>query len=222
MSYGIDSDIFGLGQPVQSVSKSGPNPSEAQAQDENGDVAASTIYDTSAGDAVSVTYAGSIGDTAGAIDLSGIKGGKVINGYVVTGMGVTTSNTDYPQIVISGQKTSTVDGDIAKYTHGITLNAGKGAQAFGATAGGTSRLTGSSASFAVQVARVMDSTGEEAAIDVYGGRVDATNTLVGVTGAPSATADTGFTLLGGPSEEESNTGYATGTVNLFKNITADT
>jgi hypothetical protein len=228
MAFGITTDYFGfadtsLGIAANSASNAGLQASEAQAMDSNGDVVASTIHDTGYGQAVSVDYvcgkASSIDfyDTATSKDF---RGGKVINGYVITSISVSTSNTEQATVTISGQKTIAADSEVAKYDPGFTFTGGKGAQSIGYSTDTNTRLTGSSASFSVQTSRAMDSTNEELALDVYGGRLEVTHDLVGVTAAPGGAADTGFTLLTGPGESESNTEYGTGSAMVFKNISA--
>lgn len=228
MSFGIDSDILGfgdtsLGIAINSVSNPGRTATEAQAQDSNGDVVASTLHDTGTGQQISLSYVCGKSSTVDFYDTTTAKdfrGGKVINGYVITGISATTSNTAPATVQITAQKTNAADSEVDKYDPGFTFTGGKGAQGIGFTKDSVSRLTGSSASFSVQISRAMDSANEELALDVYGGRLDVTHNLVGVTGAPGGTADTGYTLLTGPSKEESNTEYATGTAVVFKNISA--
>ena len=53
---------------------------------------------------------------------------------------------------------------------------------------------------------------------VYGGRVEATNDYVGCSGNPGASADTGWAVSSGGSDERENTGYATGSITVFKNL----
>lgn len=226
MSYGIDSDILGFADTtnrisLQSVNNPVKTASEATAQDSNGDVVATTLYDTSAGHQISLNYKAYkdtvilFYDTTSGTDF---RGGKVINGYVITGLAVSTSNTDFTDITFTAQKTAAVDGDVEKYNWSFTVTGGKGAQPVGFSSDTVTRVTGSSVNCSVQVARGMDSTGEELDLQVYNGRIEATNDLVGVTGAPGGSADTGFTLVSGPAKVEGNTAYATGSAVVFKNI----
>jgi hypothetical protein len=228
MSFGIDSDILGFSDTTNSISlQSVTNPvkeaSEAQAMDSNGDVAASTLYDTGAGHSITLNYV--LGkdttvllyDTTTSVD---VRGGKVVNGYVITGVSATTSNTDFAKISLTAQKTNAVDGDVAKYVWGFTVTGGKGAVPYGFSSDTATRVTGSSVTGSLSVARAMDSTGEELCADVSTGRLEASNDLVGVTGAPGGSADTGWTLISGSSKSEGNTAYATGSATVFKNITA--
>jgi len=228
MSYGIDSDLLGfadtsLGISLQSVSNPVKTPGEAKAADSNGDVVAETLYDTAYGHQITCNY---VCAKASAIDFydtttaKDFRGGKVINGYVVTGISVTTANNAHATVSLTAQKTISTDTQIDKYDPSITFTGGKGARSIGFGVDSLSRLTGTSANFGVQVSRSLDSAGAELAVDVYEGRLDATHTLVGVTGAPGGTADTGYTLLSGPSKDESNTEYATGSAVVFKNISA--
>lgn len=229
MSYGITSDILGFaaqfpGVALQSVTNPVRSPSEAKAMDSNSDVVAETLYDTTNGQQRTVSYVAGLNEaidfyTVDTVTTRDYRLGKVINGHVITGIAINTANSDFATIQMTCQKTGTADSNVSKYATGITFNGGKGARKFGFTVDAATRLTGSSVAAGVSVARSMDSTGEELAIDVSEGRIDATHNLVGVTGVPAGTADTGWTLLNGPSVDESNTEYETGTAVVFKNLT---
>lgn len=226
MSYGITSDILGFaaeftGVTLQGVTNPVRSPSEAKAMDSNGDVVEETLYDTTNGQQRTLNYTAAVNETIDFYDtLAGrdFRLGKVIGGYVITGKSISTSNTDFAGIQFTVQKTASADSEVSKYNDGLTFNGGKGARKFGFTVDTVTRLTGSSVSAGVSVARTLDSAGEEKAIDVSEGRIDATHNLTGVTGVCGGSADTGWTLLGGPSNDESNTGYETGSAVVFQNI----
>jgi hypothetical protein len=235
MSYGMDSDILGFsdtatGISLQSVSDPTMEASEAQAEDSNGDVVAETLYDTDAGHSVSCEYKCyknlllSTSDTSGgtATGLSLIVG-TVVNGYVITGFDISTGNKEFPGITVNAQKTNASDSDVAKYTVDQTFYGRKQAQAFGFAVDTNSRLIGSTLTVSGDIGdRVLDSTGSELALDLNTGRMEGSHDIQGVTGAPGGAADTGWSLLNGPSEDESNTEYASGSATVFQNLTQDT
>ena len=228
MSYGITTDILGFaaefpGVTLQGVTDPVRSPSEAKANDSNGDVVAETLFDTTNGQQRTVSYKATANETIDfyTVDTGTSRDyrlGKVIGGYVITGKSISTTNTDFADIQFTIQKTASLDTAVSKYNTGITFNGGKGARKFGFTKDTATRLTGSSVSAQVGVARSLDSLGQEKAIDVSEGRIDATHNLTGVTGVCGGAADTGWTLLGGPSNDETNTGYETGSAVVFKNI----
>ena len=223
MSYGADTDYWGFADTnvkLQSSSKE-PAKSEAQCVDSNGDVSASTTYNEvitysctykTCNDTAYVLY-----DTTTAVDF---RLGKVISGKVITGIDVGTTNTDRPELTITGRSCSTADGSVQKYDPSDLEIAGtRKATPIGASADTNTRVTGSSASASVSVQELLDSQGAFACLDVYGGRVEASNDLAGCAGAVGASADTGWTLISGPSESQENTAYSTGAISVFKNLT---
>ena len=230
MSYGITTDIIGfadtaLGISLQGVKNPVRSPSEAKAMDSNGDVVAETVYDTGYGQGITLDYVCAKASEIKFYDTLTVKdfrGGKVVGGYVINGITVTTSNSDFAKVSISAAKTIATDTDVAKYDWGTGANftGGKGAKKFGFATDTATRLTGSTLTAKVSSARAQDSTGEELCVDVGEGRIDASHTLVGVTGVPGGAADTGWTLLGGPSNDESNTDYESGSAVVFQNISA--
>jgi len=229
MSFGVDTDIWGFGDTaaggsvkIQAVTPADSSATEAQCEDSKGDVSESTMHDTTS--SVSASYASCSDtafvfyDTTAGIDF---RLGKVIGGHVITGIEVTTSNKERPKCTISGESTNSADSDVAKYDPSDLEIAGtRKATAIGATVDTNSKLTGSSATASVSVSKELDSDGNEACKDVYGGRVEASNDFVGCGGAPGADADTGWTKSAGPSESQENTSYATGSISVFKNLAA--
>ena len=223
MSYGADTDFFGFGDTNVKLQGStlSPSRSEAQAVDSNGDVAASTMYDSvsektsryrSVSDTALVFY-----DTTAGVDF---RLGKVINAIVITSIEVGTSNTERPEITISGRNAgSTSDANVRKFDPSDLAIAGtRKATPIGVTKDTVTRVTGSRGTAQVDISPVLDSVEVLADIDVHGGRVEASNDLVGVTGDPDAAVDTGWTKSAGVSEEKGNTEYGTGSITVFKNL----
>jgi len=226
MSYGVATDPWSFADTKNQIQSSSEEPSvggEAQCLDSNGDVSASTVYDT-ANKTVSATYqrcgTGNIVfyDTASGSDF---RLGKVIGGNVITSIEVGTSNTERPTITISGEFAHGVaDTTMEKYDPSdLEISGDRKATAIGATADTNTKVTGSSATASVSVAKVADSQGATACMNVYGGRVEATTDLVGCAGAPGASKDTGWEKSAGTSGNEENTAYETGAITVFKNLT---
>jgi len=224
MSFGVDTDIWGFGDTnvkIQSTTPKDSSASEAQCEDSNGDVSESTMHDSQS--SVSATYQ-SCSDTAfvfyDTTTVVDFRLGKVIGGKVITSIETGTDSKSRPTVTISGESCSSADSEVAKYDPSDIAVAGtRKATAIGATVDSNSKLTSSSGSASVSTAKVLDSDGNEACKDVYGGRIEASNDFSGCGGAPGASADTGWTKSAGASENQENTGYATGSISVFKNLT---
>ena len=227
MSHGADTDYFGLADTnvkLQSSSKT-PAYSEGQAIDSNGDINASTIYDSAmveysstyrmASDTALVLF-----DTTTAVDH---RLGKVASNIVLTTIDVGTSPDNRPEITMSGQACATADSLVEKYDPSdLEISGARKATPIGMSADTNSKVTGASASASVEIGRILDSLGAIANVDVWGGRIEATNDFVGVGDNPGAAADTGWTLLTPVSIDQANEEYGTGSGTVFKNITRDT
>jgi len=223
MSFGADTDFWGFADTnieLQGSTES-PSRSEANAADSNGDIAASTMYDSvsefstrykSVSDTALVFY-----DTASAIDF---RIGKVIGAKVITSIEVSTQNTERPDITISGRNAGSVaDTSIRKFDPSDLAIAGtRKATPIGASADTATKVTGARGTASADLSAVLDSVGVLSDLDVHGGRVEASTDLVGVSGDPGASADTGWTMSAGPSEEKGNTEYGTGSITVFKNL----
>ena len=223
MSFGADTDPWGFADTHVKLQSATPNDSsatEAQCEDSNGDVSESTMHDTI--NSITATYrschdtAFVFYDTTSAIDF---RPGKVIGGKLITGIEVSTNNKERPTATISGESTTAADTAVAKYDPSdLEISGERKATAIGATVDTNSKLTGSSASLSVTVAKTLDSQGNEACKDVHGGRVEATNDFMGCAGDPGASEDTGWTKSAGPSNAQENTSYASGSITVFKNL----
>lgn len=230
MSFGIDTDVLGLtahgthgtGWKLQGPFSHDPSPSEATAEDSNGDVAAATMYDT-ANITRSATYVRvkdstiALYDTTTAIDF---RVGAVKSGYVITGLSLATSNTERPKLTITTQKTAETDGNVNKYNvTELHVSGSRKATAKGFTVAANNKLNSSTLAVTGQVARELDSQGAEVTADVYGAQFEGQGDFVGVSADPSATADTGYRVVAGPSYSKENTGYATGSITVRKSLT---
>lgn len=133
-----------------------------------------------------------------------------------------TSNTARPLLTVTSEQFFGTDtANQPTYTPPFTgIARTKTAQAIGFALTGTTALTGSRASLTCQIEHVKDSLGEYAATDVYGAVAEVSGDMSICTGTPGATADTANSwALSQPVDlTTNNEGYATGTVNVFKNI----
>ena len=227
MSFGADTDIVGLAADTTAGgwkvigSTKAITKEEAQAEDSNGDIAESTMYNTLGDRTVTYLRTGngaiSLQDTGLTVDY---RLGKVLNGFVIKSLALETSNKERPKLTIGLEPCSIADSLVRKFpVTALNLAAGtRKAHKLGFTVAANNKLLSSSITAEVQVARELDETGSTAVVDVHAGRVNVTGNFVGVTAAPGATADTGWTLNAGPSEDKSNTAYATGSISVFKNL----
>jgi len=225
MSFGADTDYWGFAKTnIKLISSSAsPNKSEAQCVDSYGDVDASTMYDSFTDYSCVYGICGAqtlvLYDTTTSVDF---RLGKVISGKVITSQELSTENTAQPTLTISGRSTTSLDATVQKYIiDELEAAVSRKATPFGFAADSKTRVTGSSISATVSTAILLDSQGVEACLDVYGGRVEASNDLVGCSGDVGGAATSGWTLSSGPSMDQENTGYATGSATVFKNIARD-
>jgi hypothetical protein len=182
------------------------------------------VYDTSYTMTNEYAYCG-VGDSNGNVVFPTLVAGAVDteNSSVITGFTIATSNTGKARLTVNGELYYGDSSGPATYTPTLpTVSASKKASAMGFTLDTVSRLTASSWAFTTQTSYVQDSNGQRVCLDLYGGRIEASGDLVSCTGVPGAAADSGYTLSGPVASNGTNTGYTTGTVNVFKNVLQDT
>ena len=186
--------------------------SRADAQDENGDIAAATWFGNTAKalKTASCTYA----LKSGTVSLSTFVLGEIATGVFVESINPSTSNSDWPKVEVSGKLgTETITNDAGKtYTlPTLSLSGIKRAQEMGFTTGAGCRLTASSFSGSVDLAQVEDGLGEPAAHGVSGGVGEGSADFVGITTAPTWTVDLAdATETKAPGEAEPQAAYHTG------------
>jgi hypothetical protein len=230
MAYGASIDKFGIADTnwkLQSYTKD-PVSSNATAQDENGDNACETVFDTAYSHTNEYQYCGT-GDTSGNIVWpSGlVLGTDTTNAVTKNGVTINTSNTERPRLTVTGDdKFGTSTQTYTLSSHLPTLPAGKVATPMGFIVDTTSVTRTNSSTWAAtaQTALVQDSNGQRVCLDLYQGRIEASGELISCTSTATAVADTanGYTLNGPVGSGEENTGYGNSTVNVFKNLLADT
>lgn len=217
MAFSNPTDHWGISDTNFELESSewSPNSQNAQVQDSNGDNVAETVFDTYA--EVSSVY-NIISGTDLVID-SKVKVGTINNGNVVTGVELSTSNTAFPQLTVTGQPHCGDTSAQYVYANSVTVSGVKTAQGLGAVStDSVTRLSSASLSVSSEIARVNGDSGACVATDVYGARAEVSAEGVSATGDPAMTADTGWTAMpSGQSDEV--TGYGSGSRSVFKNLT---
>jgi hypothetical protein len=169
--------------------------SRANAQNENGDIVASSYYGNSDGALKSVSCVFAV--KTGTLNTELIKLGQVAAGKVVESVSIATSNSAFPQVTVSGKLgAETMCADILHTFPLFDYNilGCQRAQLIGFTVGATGRLTASTLSASVSLSQQTDGLGEPVAHGVSGGELTVQATLVAVTGAPTITwTDTDLT-----------------------------
>lgn len=173
-SFGAKTDHWGIATADLVVVDSSSEPrsmSRADAQDENGDIAAAAWFGNTAGTLldVSVTYA----LKSGTLDLSTLELGEITAGSVVGSIRAGTTNTGWPQITVDGvmgaETIVAPTGFLNTFAlPAITLTGRKAADAMGATLGADFRLTGGDVTFTADIAQQDDGEGEPAAHGISG------------------------------------------------------
>lgn len=222
MAFGPGTDPFGFattGIELQSVNGQ-PTGSEAQCENADGDVTASTVYAQQT--TKTAEYAVRTGVTATLPDL-----GLNTATYTPTKLTLKRSNKDSLTITIEGSLSSLFVVAPDLYAINALVDAayrtgGKGALAAGITVG-TGAVIGGSIECSVQLPPpITDATG--AIVDlvgVFGGRVEGTNEMQIATGTPTATAAASWALKADSgAESDDNKSYGTKTFTAFRNVLA--
>lgn len=216
--FGGRTDPFGIATSdliLQESSEETDALSRADAQDENGDIAASTWHGNTEGalKTISATYL----LKSGALELDTLKLGEITGtpNVVRETIEASTENGDWPKITVSGKSgTQTItapDGFLNTFTlPKITLTGAKRAQLISFTTAEGCRLTGSSLSASVDLAQVEDGLGEPAAHGLSGGIAEISADFVAVTTAPGWTVTGDFTETQPPGDSEGQAAYHTG------------
>jgi hypothetical protein len=228
MSYATLTDYWGFADTnrvLQASNKTGVAGGNAQALDSIGDVQCETVYGETY--EYEARYKLINGDTE---TLATVPLGKHFEDTgsadprAINAIEVSTSNTDYPEITISGRQVA-YDSAAPTWSPAISVQGIKEAQAIGFVAAASTFVNSSSVSLSLQTeAVVLDSEGDFATVGFGGGRKDCTGELTACSVAPSAVADTanGYALSQPVSVNSENTAYQTATVETFKNILQDT
>ena len=209
---------------ITAESKTADPMSRADANDENGDIAASTWYGNTAGTLYDASN--TFVCKSGSFSLSVLDLGELSTGVVVTGIEVGTSNDGWPQITVTGKLGP---GAIVAPTGflntfslpDITITGAKRAQLLDFTIDAGSRLTGSGISATVDLAQTEDGEGEPVAHGISGGILTQTADLVRVTAAPAWTQGATWTETQTPGVDGGQAAYHTGSGAAEKILTRD-
>lgn len=235
-NFGALTDHFGLASANLVLIDSSEElvaQSRADAQDENGDIAASAYYGNSTQDMrdVSCTYQ----LRSSTLNINTIKLGALAGSSTLIreSIEVTTSNDALPQITVSGRKNAIAPvapaGKANTFTlPSISLTGAYRAQPLSFTVGSGCRLTGSSLSASVEIQQADNGLGEPTAHGISGGTGEISAELVRITTAPSVTfssgspnAAFGITLVQAAGQNQGQAAFHTATASAQFTITRD-
>lgn len=219
MAFGVTTDWFGKAsagtKELQSSDHSASYAVDATAENSDGDVACRT----KAGETneYSVTYKHCGEATGVSIDSAWGKVGELISGIQITGIDVSTDGKDFPSITMKGVEHPSGAATPSTYSSGVTYDAIKKAQGFGATAS-NGNIISSTVSISGSMAIVEDADGDIKCREPYGVQIKGSNTVQACSGAPAGSASAGYTLDAPIGRSESNTGYDTANIEVFKDL----
>jgi hypothetical protein len=187
--------------------------SVAEALDENGDLAARTLYGNDGGTIsdASCTYA----LVSGTLNLNTLSVGELETGVVVTGIDAATTNGDWPKITVSGKLgTAAFQAPTGKTATAalpsLTITGGKFAQVMSFTVGSGCKLTSCSFSVGADIAQVDDGLGEPAAYAAsFNKPPEISAEFVRITAQPSWTVASPLEETQAPSTVEPHAAYHT-------------
>lgn len=198
---------------ITASTKTPASMSRTDAQDESEDIVASTWHGNTEGDLydVSSTFVCKSGSTPADV----LNCGELSAGMVVDSIQITTSNSAWPTITVSGRLgTKSIvapSGFLNTWLMpAVTIVGAKRAQLLDFTIDAGSRLTGSSLSGSLSIAQQDDGLGEPAAHGISGGVLTQTAELVRVTAAPAWTPGGTWTETQTAGEDEGQASYHTG------------
>lgn len=196
----------------------GKDKSEATVADNEGTIAASTVYDERQAPVNEFVAVDDI--PLATLSLGDAKASASYGYAVVTGVDITTVNgADAPKLTFSGETgPSATNRKFALPTY--TLTPGLSAQLFGACTLSNCHATSGKLSARASMARVLGTSGVPVAHDISGGVCEVTIEVAAYTStAPTVTAAEGWTVTKPLTMKEVNTEYATGSVTLRKHLT---
>jgi len=224
-NFGATTDPWSFADTtIHLVSYSNPiSGSNAQSEDSMGTVLCETVFDTGTGP--SATYRVCKGRTAVFFDtVTDFRLGKVISSKVITSIACARSNKEELEITIAGENMVGDSGAVVTpvFPTGY-LAGGKNAIQAGIV-GSAGRCISSSVTNTIQVAKGLDSLGNQVCKEVYGARAEATNEFQSCDTDPAWVADTanGWALLPNKSQNEDNSSYPSATGGAFQNLALDT
>jgi|TARA_Y100000310_G_C20664441_1_gene806658 hypothetical protein len=193
--------------------------SNAQSEDSQGTVLCETVFDT--GTSPSATYRVCKGGTA---SFTGFELGKVISSKIITSITASRSNKEELEITIAGENMVGDSGAVVTpvFPTGY-LAGGKNAIEAGVVSS-AGRVISSSVTNTIQVAKGLDSLGNQVCKEVYGARAETTNEFTTCDTDPAWVADTAnsWALQPNNSPSEDNSSYPSATGGAFQNLALDT
>lgn len=226
MSFGALTDHFGLataGLVLVDSSESIIELSRADALNEDGDIQASTYFGNTTQDMreISSTYA----LVSGTLDINTILLGEFVGAtnIIRESVEVATSNSEWPQLTVTGRKNAIAVVAPAGLTNtyslpSIVFTGIKQAQPINFTTGVGCRLTGSSLSGNIEVAQQDNGVGEPIAHGVSGGTGTVSAEFVRITDqaswTPGVAGTYGITETAPPGAAEGQASYHTATGTL--------
>ena len=186
--------------------------SRADAEDENGDVVASTYYGNDGGTIKEASSTFLI--KTGTVDISLLKLGELATGKVVESIEITTSNKDWPKITVSGKlgmtalQKPTGKAATAKLPD-LDIVGARRAQEISFSIGAGGRLTASSLKASGKISQANNGMGEPVAFAVNFENCEVTATQVRVSAAPTVTVSGSLVQTQGVSTGEPGPEYHT-------------
>lgn len=225
--FGARTDHFGLtdtGEALEGIanviesSKVPMAQNRGDAQDENGDIAASAYYGNTAGNLyqISNTYQLKSGQTLNlnTLKLGELTAGTSNDGVIASEVTADTINSDLPTITFTGiygaDAIESPTGFENTFTlPSISITGAKRAQTLQFTTD-EGKLTSSSFTASIEISDAQDGEGEIIAHGVSGGTMEISADFVGITTAPAWTVTGDFTETQAPGEEEPQADWETG------------
>lgn len=187
--------------------------SRADAEDENGDIAASKWYGNTAGTLYEASSTFSV--VHGTLDTALLKLGELATGVVITGIDGSIDNGGWPTITVKGKLgTKAIVAPSGKLNTwklpSWSIVAAKRAQLIDFTVGAGCKCTSSGFSASITLAQTEDGLGEPVAHGVSGGVCTLSANLTAITGSPSWTLAGDWTETQAPGADEAQAAYHTG------------
>lgn len=216
-NFGAATDHFGLADTLGTLVESSKVPvanSRVDAEDQNGDIAASAWVGNKDGELYEASCTYQV-DTDAVALATAVKLGQKETGVTITGVDGTTSNSEWPKITVTGTLGTQPLEQKKTYTlPTITIQPKKQAQPVGFSVT-TGKLTGSSFSATCDLATATDGEGEPVAHGVAGAVITATGEAVAIsTEAPAMAAEAEWTATTESGKSEPQAAWHTASISV--------
>ena len=215
--FGANTDHFSIATAdliLQSSTKSPQAETRGDALDENNDIAAATWFGNNGATLEDVTCVYVL--KSGTLNLNTLDLGELSTGVFLASLEVSTEGGAWPIFTASGMLGAAAMVAPANFLNtfslpSIIITGIKAAQELGFSVDANTKLTGSSVSASVELARADDGDGESAAHGVSGGVLIGTADIVRISAAPGWTVSLGSaTETQVPGEDEPQAAYHVG------------